>query len=181
MYAKSKQVASRAIRQLKVYCDLSWRRLLELGIELSLFVPLFFLPSLYNSRHSTVWWHLHLMERLTSLELGWIHFLWVVLLGGVLAVILLIRHRILLLLYLLLAGIRLIAFITPSRWEVLHPQFRYVLNHLLFYPFRPILMAFAIWVVIVILTGGAGLGAKVVHDYDYDGNETTYLVPKDRK
>ena len=34
---------------------------------------------------------------------------------------------------------------------------------------------------IVFVTGGAGLGYKVVHDYDYDGNETAYLVPKDRK
>lgn len=130
------------------YLHCHWKQLAELAICLAVLIPLFFLPSLQNLFPGTGWWHLNYFATVTGWNYNIIYILWVIILGGIFAGALLLRHRILLYAYLTLAAFRLISLFVPIFWHLAPPGVQYVANHILIYPLRPVIGLVALWAIL---------------------------------
>lgn len=158
------------------YLHTHWKRLVELFISLAVLIPLFFLPSLQNLYPMTDWWHLNYFAGITDLDYNLVYILWVIVLGGILAGVLLLRHRILLYAYLVLAAFRLISIFVPIFWHLLPPGMQYVANHILIYPLRPVIGVVVIWTVLHLF-----VSIKAEYDYDTNGNVRKYWYYKSKE
>lgn len=157
-----KKISYLSLRQsIQTYFHSNWRQLIEIVVELSIFIPLFFLPSLRLQQRSTYQEYrlLNLFSQYMNWHYEFVYILWAIVLGGLISIILLFRHRLLLYIYLILAFLRLSSFLIPVTWRTTYLKSMYLLDHILIYPLRVIIGVFIVFAVLGIFFGFPSLGS----------------------
>jgi hypothetical protein len=133
------------LQRVQIFFHRNWKQLAEIAVELSIFVPLFFLPSLRRIPYFSNHWLLSSISQATGWEYDIVYVVWIVVLGGILSIFLLFRHRFLLYAYLAIAALRLISLLVPATISQLSPMFVYSVNQVLMYPLRLVIAIFSIY------------------------------------
>ena len=151
-----KKISYLSLRQsTQTYFYRNWRRLIEIVVELSIFIPLFFVPSLRLQQRSTYQEYrlLNLFSQYMNWHYDFVYILWAIVLGGLISIFLLFRHRLLLYIYLILAFLRLSSFLIPVDWRTTYLRSMYLLDHILIYPLRVIIGGVIIFAALEIFCG----------------------------